>query len=628
MSTTHLRRRMPTLGAAMTVCIVAWIAAAAPRVGNREAPPSVTVTEPTRPLDVTLSPASPDGKRVARTNPHGRLVDLILEPHSVRAPGMIVRVVHADGTWTDRDPGPVRTYRGQVRDSETGAPLGTVAGGIDPHDEINAIMQLHGGRVKTIGPSTRSTGIHRLNSKSRKRAQQTCALVESSEIDSIGTNDWLTVNITRPDSDAISHVQNDMQTVVETLGLFCSNLGIDMSAEYFAQFDSVEECQLWIESIVNGLNGQFEYQTQISHKIALLVIRETEASEPVGPPFEWPSSALVTQEWFGTFGDVDWDIVHIFTEPSSGLLGSAIIGIACKSSSSQSFVSHIEDYHTAVRLSAHELAHNWGALHEGCVLCTMNPGLGLSLGTPYHHFDPLNIKRMVTFRDTEAPCVEICDELVIERRLLPLADNFEATELIQANWDSSQSNGSLRDGQYELSGGQRLTSTHMLAEAAIAIAIDLAWLPTVAMNHHDCTMEVDAFERGYQWIGRAQIPLDGEIGVRQDTTINVYGVVDGSGESWVDFDDFRIRVRVVGAGCGASIESVVIDSIDFNPCPEDCVLNAVVNIDDVMAVVDAFGDSGESPCDITPVFPDGSFGNAIVNIDDVLAVLNAFGPCD
>ncbi|MCA9296789.1 MAG: hypothetical protein KC983_09730, partial [Phycisphaerales bacterium] len=54
--------------------------------------------------------------------------------------------------------------------------------------------------------------------------------------------------------------------------------------------------------------------------------------------------------------------------------------------------------------------------------------------------------------------------------------------------------------------------------------------------------------------------------------------------------------------------------------------NNEVNIDDLLAIINAFGALG-GPCDIAPDNGDGTFGNGAVNIDDVLAVINAFGPC-
>jgi len=54
--------------------------------------------------------------------------------------------------------------------------------------------------------------------------------------------------------------------------------------------------------------------------------------------------------------------------------------------------------------------------------------------------------------------------------------------------------------------------------------------------------------------------------------------------------------------------------------------NGIVNVDDLLAVINAFGQSG-GPCDTAPANGDGTFGNGIVNVDDLLGVINALGPC-
>ncbi|MCA9295345.1 MAG: hypothetical protein KC983_02490, partial [Phycisphaerales bacterium] len=61
------------------------------------------------------------------------------------------------------------------------------------------------------------------------------------------------------------------------------------------------------------------------------------------------------------------------------------------------------------------------------------------------------------------------------------------------------------------------------------------------------------------------------------------------------------------------------------PCPADCAPdngdgtfgNDIVNIDDLLAVINGFGEAG-GPCDNAPDNGDGTFGNSIVNIDDLL----------
>jgi hypothetical protein len=76
------------------------------------------------------------------------------------------------------------------------------------------------------------------------------------------------------------------------------------------------------------------------------------------------------------------------------------------------------------------------------------------------------------------------------------------------------------------------------------------------------------------------------------------------------------------------------DVCEFPPCPADCAPdngdgsfgNGSVNIDDLLAVINAFG-SGAGPCDVAPDNGDGTFGNDAVNIDDLLTVINAFGAC-
>jgi len=71
-------------------------------------------------------------------------------------------------------------------------------------------------------------------------------------------------------------------------------------------------------------------------------------------------------------------------------------------------------------------------------------------------------------------------------------------------------------------------------------------------------------------------------------------------------------------------------------CPWDCAPdngdgtfgNGVVNIDDLLRVINEFGQSGGSSCDNSPDNGDGTVGNGVINIDDVLGIINNYGPCD
>lgn len=55
-----------------------------------------------------------------------------------------------------------------------------------------------------------------------------------------------------------------------------------------------------------------------------------------------------------------------------------------------------------------------------------------------------------------------------------------------------------------------------------------------------------------------------------------------------------------------------------DPCPSDITGDGVVNVNDLLAVISAWG-SGSGPADVT--------GDGFVNVNDLLAVISAWGPC-
>ncbi|MCA9294894.1 MAG: M12 family metallopeptidase [Phycisphaerales bacterium] len=152
-------------------------------------------------------------------------------------------------------------------------------------------------------------------------------------------------------------------------------------------------------------------------------------------------------------------------------------------------------------------------------------------------------------------------------------------------------------------------------------------------------------------------PCDGTLDISVcDATFNaqlaVYGVScpGGSGTALACSDDtcgvgpavslavssgqlYRIRVGSSDGSTGLATLSVNC-SIDTEPCPADCAPdngdgtygNGDVNIDDIVAVINSFGDPG-GPCDVSPDNGDGTYGNGSINIDDLVAVINGFGAC-
>ena len=65
------------------------------------------------------------------------------------------------------------------------------------------------------------------------------------------------------------------------------------------------------------------------------------------------------------------------------------------------------------------------------------------------------------------------------------------------------------------------------------------------------------------------------------------------------------------------------------PCPGNTNGDGIVNVDDLLAVINAWGPCPipplACPTDIAPAGPPA--GNGVVNVDDLLAVINGWGPC-
>ena len=82
------------------------------------------------------------------------------------------------------------------------------------------------------------------------------------------------------------------------------------------------------------------------------------------------------------------------------------------------------------------------------------------------------------------------------------------------------------------------------------------------------------------------------------------------------------RVRVGGATATTGNGTVVITCNLPPSCTSDVTGDLQVNVNDLLAVINAWGPCGGCPADIAPARPDGQ-----VNVNDLLAVINGWGAC-
>src|SRR5262249_13380997 len=81
---------------------------------------------------------------------------------------------------------------------------------------------------------------------------------------------------------------------------------------------------------------------------------------------------------------------------------------------------------------------------------------------------------------------------------------------------------------------------------------------------------------------------------------------------------YRIRIGSPHGETGGG--TMTISCTAAPPCPADVNHSGAGNIDDLLAVINAWG-ACAPPC------PPDINGNGVVDIDDLLAVINAWGPC-
>ena len=92
---------------------------------------------------------------------------------------------------------------------------------------------------------------------------------------------------------------------------------------------------------------------------------------------------------------------------------------------------------------------------------------------------------------------------------------------------------------------------------------------------------------------------------------------------------------MMGAACAATSEPPEVESISYNFCFGDVNGSGGVNIDDLLAVINGWGNCPPLPMGVStgplpPCPPDVSphiCGDGLVNIDDLLVVINNWGPC-
>ena len=157
-----------------------------------------------------------------------------------------------------------------------------------------------------------------------------------------------------------------------------ADIGLDSDYQFYDEAGDLDVQQTVdeMENIILITNQQFENETAIRHRISFCQVR----TNPFTQPYQSTDSIELLEqfqfEWEKNFQGVARDVAHLFTGKNidGNVIGRAFFAGICNSFG-YGFSESTFDNNIACRtdLTAHELGHNWNAMHCDCPDNTMNP---------------------------------------------------------------------------------------------------------------------------------------------------------------------------------------------------------------------------------------------------------------
>ncbi len=322
---THHDARVPSAALAV-LCLVPQ----ALRVSAAEAEPRSGALE--RRFELTLPASLPEVLTIAIPLETGSLA-LELERHSLRAPGAFVRVVGEAGETRDHEPPLPTTYRGSVR-GDSGS---TVCASLLPAG-LSATIQLGSGERLRLEPGSGARrGLHVLRP------------APPPEPFECGSEELLA-----------GMTSAGRMLPGSTSDPFClkrATIAFEADYPFYLAKGSVNATVAAIDALMNEVDPVYARDLQLTHAITAYVVR----TQPYYAPTNGPNLLdLFAAEWQTNQADVPRDMAHLVIgeyRPELYYGGFAFIGSVCDP------VYHYAWSTDSSFIVAHELGHNWGAVH-------------------------------------------------------------------------------------------------------------------------------------------------------------------------------------------------------------------------------------------------------------------------
>jgi hypothetical protein len=357
----------------------------------------------------------------------GQLVTLRMTPHSARSESYRLQAQIADGSLVEIVPGPVRTLRGGIMEIPGAAAAGSLL-----EDGLHTVIVMPDGGRWWVEPIIDRVAGAAANQYVLYRDQD---VIPSGKVCGV------------TDADEVGHPavipgEGDGGGIAGST-IFCADIACDADFEYYVDHGSnVATVEAQINLVINTVNLQYESQCDIRHVISDIIVRTAEPD----PYTSTDAGTLLCQfrnHWNANHAGIVRDVAHLFTGKNlnAPTIGIAFLSTICNvpangcSSFANLAYSLVESdccccpaMACTTDLTAHELGHNWSAVHC-CAGTTMNPGLQCA-----NNFATQSIDEIVAFRNTRT-CLNACED---GTTTLPFSDLFPSTTIDPAKWTGIQ----------------------------------------------------------------------------------------------------------------------------------------------------------------------------------------------
>lgn len=312
----------------------------------------------------------------------GAPVTLELRPKLLRADDFELLVEEPDGKLVRQAPPPPRTYRGAIAEL--------------PGSRVAASL-LDAGLYATIRtPDARLWIVQPLRELDPAAAPGAHVVFARDEATVIGAYRCGLADAARP-------VGAGAEGGVAGGGDHIADIAFDTDVEFYQRNgSSVPNTLFDIENVLNNVETIYEADVDITYEITAVIVRTT--TDPYESNVAGTLLTLFTSYWNSNYSTIRRDTAHLMTgrTPDGTVVGIANIGEVCNLARAYG-LSASRSVAFALRpcLTAHELGHNWDAVHcdgdaDCSIMCSSLNGCAANCNA----FSPRSAGEIIAFRNS------------------------------------------------------------------------------------------------------------------------------------------------------------------------------------------------------------------------------------